>query len=168
MITDICMYLLYCTSVCRELMPPVTTIEELQQIQANYFSFLTVRHPFERILSAYRDRFFNLSETKMEKNKAAAMYELYGRSIISQFRPDNSTALDAKYLIPSMSSVITLYCVGTERSRHSLSLLTTCWRLRWRTTMSTGSPSTSSAPPATSTTQSLPRRRTFRRTAGQF
>ena len=78
-------------------MPPATTIEELHQIQADYFSFLTVRHPFERILSAYRDKFFSLSEAKTERNKAAKFYKLYGRKIISQFRAENtSLALDAK------------------------------------------------------------------------
>ena len=74
-------------------MPPATTIEELVEIQANYFSFLTVRHPFERILSAYRDKFFSLSEAKGEKIKAAKFYSLYGRKILSRYRTDNATAL---------------------------------------------------------------------------
>ena len=78
-------------------MPPATTIEELHKIQAEYFSFLTVRHPFERILSAYRDKFFSLSEAKTERNKAAKFYKLYGRKIISLYRPENNTSpLDPK------------------------------------------------------------------------
>ena len=78
-------------------MPPAITIEELHKIQAEYFSFLTVRHPFERILSAYRDKFFSLSEAKTERNKAAKFYKLYGRKIISRFRAENITsALEAK------------------------------------------------------------------------
>ena len=78
-------------------MPPVTTMAELQQIQADYFSFLTVRHPLERILSAYRDKFFSLSEVSAERKKAAKFYKLYGRKIISQFRAENtSSALDPK------------------------------------------------------------------------
>ena len=83
-------------------MPPVTTIEELQQIQATYFSFLTVRHPFERILSAYRDKFFSLSESKGEKIKSAKFYKLYGREIISNYRvrTNNTSELDPKYISP--------------------------------------------------------------------
>ena len=78
-------------------MPPVTTIAELHQIEAEYFSFLTVRHPLERLLSAYRDKFFSLSEAKTERNKAAKFYKLYGRKILSQYRAENtSLALEAK------------------------------------------------------------------------
>ena len=84
-------------------MPPATTIEELHQIQASYFSFLTVRHPFERILSAYRDKFFSLSEAKTERNKAAKFYKLYGRKIIRRHRvrADNTSGLDLKYTLSS-------------------------------------------------------------------
>ena len=72
-------------------MPPPKTIEELWDIQSNYFSFLTVRHPFERLLSAYRDKFFTLSESSRERNKAEKFYHLYGRKIIQNFRVDNTS-----------------------------------------------------------------------------
>ena len=86
----------------RKLMPPVTTMAELQQIQADYFSFLTVRHPLERILSAYRDKFFSLSEVSAERKKAAKFYKLYGREIISNYRvrTNNTSELDPKYISP--------------------------------------------------------------------
>ena len=38
----------------RKLMPPLKSVQELQEVQQTFFSFMTVRHPFERLLSAYR------------------------------------------------------------------------------------------------------------------
>lgn len=81
----------------RKLMPPVKTIEELREIQTTFFSFMTVRHPFERILSAYRDKFFVLRDTPNEVNKAAKFYKLYGRRIIENYRSENdSSSQDSK------------------------------------------------------------------------
>ena len=75
----------------RKLMPPPKTIEDLRTIQESFFSFMTVRHPFERLLSAYRDKFFVLTDSSSEKNKAAKFYKLYGRRIISNYRRQNDT-----------------------------------------------------------------------------
>lgn len=80
----------------RKLMPPPKTIEELWDIQNNFFSFLTVRHPFERLLSAYRDKFFVLTQSDMEKNKADKFYHLYGRKIIQTFRNASGVKVDKK------------------------------------------------------------------------
>ena len=77
----------------RKLMPPVKTIEELREIQTTFFSFMTVRHPFERILSAYRDKFFVLKDTPNEVNKAVKFYKLYGRRIIQNYRSENDSLL---------------------------------------------------------------------------
>ena len=78
-------------SLCRKLMPPPKTIEDLRTIQESFFSFMTVRHPFERILSAYRDKFFALSDSSNEKNKAAKFYKMYGKHIIKNYRRSNDT-----------------------------------------------------------------------------
>ena len=72
-------------------MPPATTIEELRDIQQNFFSFMTVRHPFERVLSAYRDKFYVLKDSPNEVNKASKFFRLYGRRIIQKFRLENDT-----------------------------------------------------------------------------
>ena len=78
-------------SIFRKLMQPVKTIEELREIQTTFFSFMTVRHPFERILSAYRDKFFVLKDTPNEVNKAVKFYKLYGRRIIQNYRSENDS-----------------------------------------------------------------------------
>ena len=52
---------------------------------------MTVRHPFERVLSAYRDKFYVLKDSPNEVNKAAKFYRLYGRQIIQKFRLENDT-----------------------------------------------------------------------------
>ena len=80
-------------STFRKLMPPVKTIEELREIQTTFFSFMTVRHPFERILSAYRDKFFVLKDTPNEVNKAVKFNKLYGRRIIQNYRSENDSLL---------------------------------------------------------------------------
>ena len=72
-------------------MPPPKTIDHLRMIQESFFSFMTVRHPFERILSAYRDKFFVLSDSANEKNKAAKFYKMYGKHIISNYRRQDDT-----------------------------------------------------------------------------
>ena len=80
-------------------MPPATTIEELREIQEKFFSFMTVRHPFERVLSAYRDKFYALTDSTNEKNKAAKFYRMYGKKIIGKFRLMNDfIAQDPKYV----------------------------------------------------------------------
>ena len=72
-------------------MPPPRTIEDLRTIQESFFSFMTVRHPFERILSAYRDKFFILSDSSNERNKAAKFHKMYGKHIIKTYRRPNDT-----------------------------------------------------------------------------
>ena len=49
-------------------------------------SFITVRHPFERLLSAYRDRFFAMDTLKHELEKEALFRRRYGLDIIRNHR----------------------------------------------------------------------------------
>ena len=46
------------------------TKEELMSKTGGFYSFLTVRHPFERVLSAYKDRFFVLDGYTRQKEKS--------------------------------------------------------------------------------------------------
>ena len=53
--------------------------QEVEPMLKNYFTFLFVRDPLERVLSAYKDKF-------IKDNKY--FHQAYGRGIIRQFRPD--------------------------------------------------------------------------------
>ena len=51
-----------------------------------HFSWVTVRHPLERLLSAYRDKFFLNGAAKYEQDKVQRWYNWYGRNIIQNYR----------------------------------------------------------------------------------
>ena len=55
--------------------------QEAQQMLKNYFTFLFVRDPLERVLSAYKDKF-------AKNNKY--FHQAYGRDIIKRYRPNAS------------------------------------------------------------------------------
>ena len=60
--------------------------------QLSEVSFLVVRHPFERLVSAYRDK---LEKTANKKSKQHHFFEMYGREIVNKYRP-NATILYGK------------------------------------------------------------------------
>ncbi|XP_066971402.1 carbohydrate sulfotransferase 10-like isoform X2 [Macrobrachium rosenbergii] len=64
--------------ILRRLMPPPRANEDVRHFAA----FMVVRHPFQRILSAYRDKFLDRSE----REKFRKFKELYGLSIIAKHR----------------------------------------------------------------------------------
>ena len=47
---------------------------------------MTVRHPLERLLSAYRDKFFLNGDAKYEHAKVRRWYMRYGAKIIRMYR----------------------------------------------------------------------------------
>ena len=53
---------------------------------AGFNSFITVRHPFERLLSAYRDRFFAMDNSAHELKKEELFRKSYGLDIIRKHR----------------------------------------------------------------------------------
>ena len=58
----------------------------LRRAAKSFISFITVRHPFERLLSAYRDRFFPMDSSQSEVDKAALYRRRYGLEIIRKHR----------------------------------------------------------------------------------
>jgi len=70
------------------------TEEMLYGTNDRLFSFMVARHPFERILSAYRDKFFlnlDYSHDVFERNKVQRFYKLYGREILKKYRKTQPT-----------------------------------------------------------------------------
>ena len=57
----------------------LTTLEAYQRMD-DYFSFMFVRDPYERLLSAYNDKFIH-------SNERAYYHKTFGTQIVSQFRP---------------------------------------------------------------------------------
>lgn len=55
------------------------SIEKVQEMLEKYFTFLFVRDPFERFLSAYKDKF-------LKENRV--FHKAIGRKIIKRFRPN--------------------------------------------------------------------------------
>ena len=58
-----------------------------------HFSWVTVRHPLERLLSAYRDKFFLNGDAKYEHAKVRRWYMRYGAKIIRMYRTGGSGML---------------------------------------------------------------------------
>ena len=56
---------------------------------------MTTRHPFDRLLSAYRDKFFSKDNTYHEIRKANNWHNWYGKEIIEKQRVKKAT--DPKY-----------------------------------------------------------------------
>ena len=48
-------------------------------------TFMIVRHPFERLLSAYRDKLSN--STINREHGTLHFYEKYGKKIVKKYRP---------------------------------------------------------------------------------
>jgi len=82
-------------------------------------SFITVRHPFERLLSAYRDRFFAMDASKHELEKEAFFRRRYGLDIIRKHRtkpPPNDSVYGT---IPTFAEFVS-YLVATEEAKYNI------------------------------------------------
>lgn len=60
-------------------------------IMKDTFRFMVVRHPFERILSAYRDKLEDISRDLEARD--GYYYTVYGKNIVSEFRDKTDTNL---------------------------------------------------------------------------
>ena len=57
-----------------------------KQMLETYFKFTFVREPFERLLSAYKDKFVNRRQVNVDRK----IREYHGREILKNFRPNAS------------------------------------------------------------------------------
>ena len=60
---------------------------------AEYRRVIQVREPYERLLSAYRDKFFLNGDAKYEHAKVRRWYMRYGAKIIRMYRTGGSGML---------------------------------------------------------------------------
>ena len=70
--------------VVRKLYPPFESLEAFNKQEEANEKVLIVRHPFYRLLSAYRDKFERISEGK--NTKSDYFHVLYGKKIITKYR----------------------------------------------------------------------------------
>jgi len=71
--------------------PKYKTALYMNKISKTHFNFVTVRHPFERLLSAYRDKFFLNGNAKFEHDKVQRWYGMYGKTILKNYRTTEAT-----------------------------------------------------------------------------
>jgi len=76
-------------------LPKYRTAKYINNISKTHFNFVTIRHPFERILSAYRDKFFLNGNAKFEQDKVERWYKKFGQTILKNYR--KTTPSDPKY-----------------------------------------------------------------------
>jgi len=82
-------------------------------------SFITVRHPFERLLSAYRDRFFAMDNSKHELMKEALFRRKYGLDIIRKHRTKPPPSDSVYGTIPTFGEFVS-YLVATEATNYNI------------------------------------------------
>lgn len=87
---------------------PRPSLEELNDALENSLSFLVVREPFERLLSAYRNKF---------EDGKNAYYKLLGESIVKQFREHANENNDTSVGGPSFKEFLQ-YIVYRYKSRN--------------------------------------------------
>lgn len=68
---------------------PLLTNSLLKRIMPTTMKFMVVRHPFERVLSAYRDKLEN-SERDL-KDRGGYYYAIYGKRIVKAYRKPSSS-----------------------------------------------------------------------------
>jgi len=82
-------------------------------------SFITVRHPFERLLSAYRDRFFAMDTSKHELEKEAFFRKRYGLDIIQKHRTKSLPKGSVYGTTPTFGEFVS-YLLTTDTSDYNI------------------------------------------------
>jgi hypothetical protein len=68
--------------------PEIKMVDWKKYYKDNLTSFLMVRHPFKRLVSAYRDKLerTHITVNDVEDPKSDFYYKRYGKKIVAQFR----------------------------------------------------------------------------------
>ncbi|XP_068249877.1 carbohydrate sulfotransferase 13-like [Palaemon carinicauda] len=72
------------STIARRIWPPLP-YEDAEQAFETCLKFMIVRHPFERLVSAYRDKLENLNIG--QEHGVGHFYKKYGRKIVEKYRP---------------------------------------------------------------------------------
>ena len=96
-------------------------VDEVRQRVEKYFKFMFVRHPFERLVSAYRDK-FNRNES-YEKNYGLSMAKLFRPKHGSTFDNRNTKNSSSRWLSMSYQKVFGSYIIRNYRSNASAASL---------------------------------------------
>uniref|UniRef100_A0A2P2HZ57 Carbohydrate sulfotransferase n=2 Tax=Hirondellea gigas TaxID=1518452 RepID=A0A2P2HZ57_9CRUS len=75
------------STVARRVWPPLE-YEDAEKVVPETTKFMIVRHPFERLVSAYRDKLENLNTG--QEHGAKYFYEAYGKKIVQKYRTSAS------------------------------------------------------------------------------
>ena len=97
--------------------------ERIKHIMQTYYSFMFVRDPMERLLSAYRDKFRNASETYYVNNISVKIAEQYRSHVApgtQYYKPEY--ALSSSYMVTFKEFVS--YVIATGRKGH--------WDTHWQ------------------------------------
>uniref|UniRef100_T1HA88 Carbohydrate sulfotransferase n=1 Tax=Rhodnius prolixus TaxID=13249 RepID=T1HA88_RHOPR len=79
------------SSVARRFFPEIIDFEVAQEVLEKCTKLIVVRHPFERILSAYRDKLENIN-TGWEHG-TGHFYRKYGAKIVRKYRPGGNKSV---------------------------------------------------------------------------
>ena len=79
------------------------------------FRFMVARHPFERILSAYRDKLEDLSRDI--EAREGYYYTMYGKHIVAEYRETRDRANMTGVLEPSWREFVT-YLLNTPATKY--------------------------------------------------
>ena len=80
----------------------------------NFFRFMVVRHPFERLLSAYRDKLEDLSRDLQARD--GYYYTMYGKHIVAEYRDKADSNLTG-IIEPTWKEFIT-YILNTPATKY--------------------------------------------------
>jgi len=82
-------------------------------------SFMTVRHPFERLLSAYRDRFFAMDTSAHELKKEGLFRRIYGLDIIRKHRTKPPSSDSVYGTTPTFAEFVS-YLLTTDSTTYNI------------------------------------------------